>query len=618
MKAYRIYTVVLSIVLALALLVLGYLVPRTNAALYLGLYAAAFVAYGLVVSLALYRNKWQGLLLLGIGIRAVLIFAPTHSSDDHFRYIWDGQQTISGTNPYAFTPDSLMALGQGDEVLYDKLNSQGFYTVYPPVSQMVYAASAWVAKGNIDTATAVLKLFQLMFELMIVWVMIRLLAHYGRPRSEVLLYALNPLIIIELLGNIHLETAMIAFSLLALYWWLNQKSARAGVYLGLAFCVKLWPVLFIPFFIRKRPQWRSVAWLLGWFGVTVVWAFWLFWHPDLITNVRASLKLYFQYFEFNASIFYAFRWVTVKLADYDTYQVLVQFLPLAMLGSLGVLFLLLKPKQQGYLPKAMLFSLAIYLAFATTVHPWYITPLIAFGVVAGMRWSLLWSALIPLTYIAYSASSPTEWFGVVTLIYLAVYAYLLFELVTSNAKFRRKQLLGKAEVKLDRILPLLQNDRQVLDIGSGTGALALLLLAEGKQLTSIDVVDKSAFEEVEPQLYNGRDLPFDDGSFEVVQLITVLHHIPDPDRVLEEALRVGRKLIVMEDIYNNPLQKYLTWFTDSLVNKEFWGHPHTNKTDAEWKATFESMGAELVFEEQYRFLGLFRQVTYVLISRKYD
>lgn len=614
---YRIYTVVLSVLLALALLVLGYFVPRDQIELYLGLYGIAILAFGLLVSLAMYRNKWQGLLLLGIAIRAALMFAPTHSSDDHYRYIWDGQLTVSGLNPYAYTPDSLLVQGKGDTALYLKLNSKGFYTVYPPVSQLVFAASAWIGQGDISKSTAALKLFQLMFELMIVWVLIRLLAHYGRPRSEILLYVLNPLIIIELLGNVHLETAMIAFSLLALNWWLKGRSVRAGVYLGLAFCVKLWPILFIPYFVRKRPQLRSVAWLLVMFGVTVTWAFWLFWHPDMLANVRSSLQLYFQYFEFNASIFYLFRWLVVGLSSYHTYELLIKYLPLAMFASQGLLFLLLKPSKRAYLPIAMLYSLAIYLAFATTVHPWYITPLVAFGVLAGFRWPLVWSVLIPLTYVAYSASSPAEWFGVVTFIYVVVYIYLVFELITSNDAFRKKQLLSKATVKLDRILPLLENDRHVLDVGTGTGALSLLLLAEGKQLTSIDVVDKSDFEEVVPQLYNGRDLPFEDGSFEVVQLITVLHHIPDPDRVLVEALRVGKKVIVMEDIYTNLVQKYLTWFVDSLVNKEFWGHPHTNRTDTEWKATFESMGAELVIEEQYRFLGLFRQVTYVLINRKY-
>lgn len=615
---YRIYTVVLSVVLALALLVLGHYVPREQIDVYLGLYALAFIAYGLLVSLAIYRHKWQGLVLLGIGIRVALIFAPTHSSDDHYRYVWDGQQTIAGIDPYAFTPDSLIAEGKGDTALYAKLNSQGFYTVYPPVSQLVFAASAWVAQGDVDRATAMLKLFQLIFELMIFWVLIRLLAYNGRPRSEVLLYVLNPLIIIELLGNIHLETAMIAFSLLALYWWQKERSARAGVYLGLAFCVKLWPLLFIPYFIRQRPQWRSVAWFLGWFGITVGWAFWLFWHPDLMGNIQSSIGLYFRYFEFNASIFYLFRWVVVGITDYGTYENLVKYLPIAMLASQALLFLFLKPKTRSYLPKVMLYSLGIYLAFATTVHPWYITPLVAFGILVGVHWSLVWSALIPLTYIAYSASSPAEWFGVVIFIYLVVYAYLLFELVTGNSSFRKKQLLSKATVKLKRILPLMEPDRKLLDIGTGTGGLALLLLAEGKQVTSVDVVDKSDFEEVIPKLYNGHDLPFDDASFEVVQLITVLHHIPDPDRLLQETLRVGKKVIVMEDVYSNPLQKYITWFADSLVNKEFWGHPHTNRTDAEWKATFNKLRAELVFEEQYRFLGLFRQVTYVLINRKHD
>jgi hypothetical protein len=68
----------------------------------------------------------------------------------------------------------------------------------------------------------------------------------------------------------------------------------------------------------------------------------------------------------------------------------------------------------------------------------------------------------------------------------------------------------------------------------------------------------------------------------------------------------------MEDIYESPFQKYLTWCADSLVNWEFYGHPHTNRTDVEWKEVFQRNGLELENVEYYRFLLFFKQVTYVL------
>jgi ubiquinone/menaquinone biosynthesis C-methylase UbiE len=114
-------------------------------------------------------------------------------------------------------------------------------------------------------------------------------------------------------------------------------------------------------------------------------------------------------------------------------------------------------------------------------------------------------------------------------------------------------------------------------------------------------------------IYNGEKLPFDDLAFDTTLLITVLHHTPDPDAVLQEAIRVSaRRIVVMEDIYTNPFQKYLTWFTDSLVNMEFVGHPHTNRSDKQWQATFSKMGLKLVGKETFRTLVFFRQVIYVL------
>jgi hypothetical protein len=48
-----------------------------------------------------------------------------------------------------------------------------------------------------------------------------------------------------------------------------------------------------------------------------------------------------------------------------------------------------------------------------------------------------------------------------------------------------------------------------------------------------------------------------------------------------------------------------------LVNWEFFGHPHTNQTDAEWRELFERNGLVVEKVEYYRFLLFFKQVTYV-------
>lgn len=176
----------------------------------------------------------------------------------------------------------------------------------------------------------------------------------------------------------------------------------------------------------------------------------------------------------------------------------------------------------------------------------------------------------------------------------------------------QKWCLRKANVKRNRLLNSYEPNESILDIGSGNCAFNLQLTQAGLNVTGVDIASKSAFKEVTPIIYDGITLPFEDNSFDVVQMITVLHHIQDPEQTLKEAIRVGKRVIVMEDIYTNGFQKQLTFFVDSLNNWEFRGHPHTNKTDKEWRDLFRTHGLSIKNWKSYRFLMFFKQVTYWL------
>ncbi|MEO0876545.1 MAG: hypothetical protein AAFY48_18235 [Bacteroidota bacterium] len=93
--------------------------------------------------------------------------------------------------------------------------------------------------------------------------LIRLLRYWSLPEERVLWYALNPLIIVEVVGNLHFEGAMIFFLLLGLWallrwkgsdnkWWL----AISAVAMAMAVSSKLLPLLFFPFLIRRLGWWR--------------------------------------------------------------------------------------------------------------------------------------------------------------------------------------------------------------------------------------------------------------------------------------------------------------------------------------------------------------------------
>jgi SAM-dependent methyltransferase len=88
----------------------------------------------------------------------------------------------------------------------------------------------------------------------------------------------------------------------------------------------------------------------------------------------------------------------------------------------------------------------------------------------------------------------------------------------------------------------------LLDVGSGDGLLASELVRRRPELrvTGVDVVPRrEAFIPVE--LFDGRTLPFDDGAFDAVLFVDVLHHASDQGALLREASRVAPRHVVVKD-----------------------------------------------------------------------
>ncbi|MFH1656999.1 MAG: class I SAM-dependent methyltransferase [bacterium] len=165
---------------------------------------------------------------------------------------------------------------------------------------------------------------------------------------------------------------------------------------------------------------------------------------------------------------------------------------------------------------------------------------------------------------------------------------------------------------IKKISRYLRKEDRIIDIGAGTGNICELLTREQFQITPLDVKNLSFVKSVKPVIYNGNEIPFPDNDFDVSLLLTVLHHTPFPEKLVAEAVRVSRRIIIIEDIYTNKLHKYITYFIDSLLNFEFIGHPHTNKSDREWKALFTRLGLKLKKVEYIRSFLVFKQAIYYL------
>lgn len=184
-----------------------------------------------------------------------------------------------------------------------------------------------------------------------------------------------------------------------------------------------------------------------------------------------------------------------------------------------------------------------------------------------------------------------------------------------NSRFSwlyKATILPRARKKVRLILPALNPNSKIIEIGSGNCGLAHLLQKEGHSVTATDIVDCSFFDDVKPIIFNGKNLHLDSKSFDYVLIVTVLHHTTHQVDLLSEAKRLGKEVIVMEDIFTHELGKRILHFTDSLINLEFKGHPHTNRTNKAWKRLFTELGFELKKSFEIRALLYFRQVVYFL------
>jgi alpha-1,6-mannosyltransferase len=432
---------------------LAFWIERHQTNLLLPAFGFLFVSY-LWVSRAENLNEISFWVYASILFRCCFLFSIPHLSDDFYRFIWDGRLLAAGYHPFAELPryyiENKISIEGIDQALFQKLNSPDYFTIYPPVNQLIFWISAKLSSSSILGSIIVMRSFVLAAELGSLWVMKKILHHYQLPEKNILLYALNPLVIIELTGNLHFEALMIFFLLLSFWLLIKNKLFLSAWQFSLAICSKLIPIILLPLLLVRLGWKRSAIYYL----VVVAFSI-LFFLPllnaEIISGFRESIGYYFKKFEFNASIYYLVRewgfWkygyniiqtVGIKLAMYCTGAILLYTLWDFIHNSKLRIRDKALPTAYRLLPTAYLFIFCIYLSFSTIVHPWYVTSIIAFSAFSRFRFPIIWSGLIFMTYVGYTANGFTENLWVTTIEYVVVIGYLAYEMVGTKANLKNQ------------------------------------------------------------------------------------------------------------------------------------------------------------------------------------
>jgi len=431
--------------------------------LYVGLF---FISYKIV---QINKSNFKFLVAIAILFRLIFLLAIPNLSQDFYRFIWDGRMILEELNPYLYTPESFLSIGEFPveqaQELYTGMGSlnASHYTNYPSLNQLCFAIAGLFAGKNILGSVIVMRLLIIAADFGTLYFGKKLLEKLKIPVHNIFWYILNPFIIIELSGNLHFEGVMIFFLVWSMYLLHIGKWKFAAVVLALSVSIKLIPLMFLPLFYQwfvKRNVIASVTKqsvsineittshapsndILGMtklitfyviIGFTTLILFLPFYSSEFINNYTQTVALWFQNFEFNASLYYIAREIGYLFRGWNEIAIIGKIIPIIVLLFIVIITFFRKNKTTIELITAMLFVLSFYLFTTTTVHPWYIATLLILSIFTNYKFPLVWSFIIILSYLAYANGNNTENLWIIGLEYLVVYSVFIWEVFIKRPK----------------------------------------------------------------------------------------------------------------------------------------------------------------------------------------
>ncbi len=358
--------------------------------------------------------------IFALGISARLIFLSYPVGNDVFRYVWEGYIQNLGFNPFHYSPLSpvLAKIARGDlYTIWQQINHPEFSAAYPPVVLLLFRTLAWL---NPDPFF--FKAVMIGFDIGVMIVLVLMIKQRGVLPSRLLLYAANPLILLYISGEGHLDIIQLFFLCLALYLVLCQKSPATGfLMLGLAILSKYFAITALPFLVNRENRTKSLA-------------------------VLIPLILYIPYLDAGTGIFQSLGEFGTQFHYNDSMTVLIRYLPggsylfvsICLLG-IGLVWVYLFVNDEL---RSVYLALGCLLVFLPTLQPWYLVLIAPFLVFFPSRaWLFLQAAVaftFPVSAVEFSTGVFREISGFKLFEYVPFYGLLLYGLFKGGFLLRDK------------------------------------------------------------------------------------------------------------------------------------------------------------------------------------
>jgi alpha-1,6-mannosyltransferase len=314
------------------------------------------------------RRIVMGIAAVAIVMRIPIVIAPPYLSADVYRYVWDGRIEAAGFNPYSHEPVDPQLDTLRDVAIFPQIGSPYAPTIYPPAAEAIFLIVTRIS----ETVTA-MKITMVVFELITFVLLLRLLSLEGLPRSRLLIYAWHPLPVWEFAGSGHIDAALIALCVAALWAAKRRREGLAGLFVAGATLVKFYPAILLPTFYRRWDRKLPVL-----FTAAIVIAYLPFLSAG--SHVLGFLPGYAgqEGFAAGGTGFYLLGLLRHLPPLTDLSARGYEAVALVILAGLGVVFVF--RRDRSHAPYAIAAALAVLFTLLLSPHyPWYFSWLVPFA-----------------------------------------------------------------------------------------------------------------------------------------------------------------------------------------------------------------------------------------------
>lgn len=389
--------------------------------LFFALAGVATVAYTLALvrvwnARELRRGVFFSALAFAVFFRAPLAFGPVNPDNDMIRYLWDGRVQRLGINPYLVLPaDPELAWTHTPETR--QMPSARHETPYPPAAQLFFRLVVSLR----DSARA-MKLALVLCDLLTILVVWRWLGATGRNEWLTLAYAWNPLVVLEVAHSGHIDALGALWIAAAAYWLARRRTALATIAFVLAVATKLLPIVLVPLFWRRITMRDAV---LG--GALFALLYIPFSGGPQIA--LGGVTRVVEHIRFNGPIFQAITAATNPSIAAAT---------AVILGLLAAAWCRWKLSIED--PAAWAWPMAIALACAPVIYPWYLLYTTPFLVVTATLPLIAWTiSVIPVYVVWEMARADGRW---VVPVWILALQYSVVLAVFAGVFVRRRRRLN--------------------------------------------------------------------------------------------------------------------------------------------------------------------------------